>query len=122
MGGGGSAAAAAPSTPSPAATEAVTATRADSINATIELVDGAAGRIKVVPTSKEGKGAKGFQPAYVGDDGVARGYKSADVTEEQLLEMIAEFTKVLDRLKDKKEKQDITNFISRIKKEKADRG
>jgi hypothetical protein len=119
VGGGGSDAASAPPTPSPAS--AVTSSRADSINATIAQVEGAAGRIKVVATSREGKGAKGFQPAYIGDDGVIRGYKSADITEEQLTKMITEFTKVRARLADKKEKQDITNFISRIKTERDSR-
>ena len=123
VGGGGSAAAAAPPLPTAAtaAAEAVASTRADSINATIAQVDGAAGRVKVVATSREGKGAKGFQPAYIGDDGVIRGYKSADVTEDQLTTMITEFTKVRARLTDKKQKQDITNFISRIKTERDSR-
>lgn len=115
VGGGGAAAAAAaaPEAPEPA----VTASRADNINATIAQTEGAAGRVKVIA----GKGGKGFQPAFIGDDGEVRGYKSADVSMEDLDKMTTEFTKVRAKLTDKKEKQDITNYLSRIKGERDSR-
>lgn len=89
------------------------ADRVERLNATI-ATKGV--NIKVI----KGKGA-GYQPAFI-REGVAIGYKSAELTIEDLQTMLDGFTAVRASLtKKSKEYQDTSNYISAIKKEMGER-